>query len=403
MFVPRPFALTLRRLRREGTPLGAFRWTGLPLLPLLVAGAVPGWVAAAPSGAVHYPAQPAASEGLVCVSDAGVRCFRDGTLELAWSALEGAHTLEPVIADGRLLVGSSAGLYALDTDTGEVLWHRPGAGLTFTPTVVGATAYASDRHGHLTAVDTRTGKSHWQRAFEGWSYPPAMVDGVLVTGGRSGLLRGIDPDTGATRWRRDFGSELVYRPVATAQGALVTGFAGRVAAIAADGAVTWSVRDKVASFTPAVAGDRALFGGMDGRIRVRALHDGGLLWQRSLGGNLVIPPRPEGRSIGVVNSDGHAVVLRRADGELEASTEVRGAPLGAPVRLSDDRWAVIYRRADGRVAHRELRIGNRSADSGGSAHGGMAALPLPRRVVRPTPSRPASVPAFSDAYAMEVS
>lgn len=288
------------------------------------------------------------------MSDDGVYCFHADTLVYAWTALRGEHTLEPVIADGRVLVGTSRGLYALDVGTGRALWHNSASGLVFTPTVAAGKAYVSDREGRLAAVDLATGEARWRRTFEGWSYPPAVVGETLITGGQTGIVRGIDRRTGETRWRHDVGAELVYRPIAAGARALVTAFDGSVVALTEDGTPAWRKQDAVASLSPAVSGSRAVFAGIDGTVRTRALDDGRLLWRRAIGADFEQRPHPQGDSVGLIDSDGRVVVLRLADGSSRLSTRVDAKPLGAPIARSDGQWMIPYRRQGGEVAHLEL-------------------------------------------------
>lgn len=328
------------------------RWRALFLMG--VASALSGPAATSTSLPVHYPAQPATGGSRVCVSSEGVYCFAADTLAPAWTALRGQHTLEPVIAQGRVLIGTSRGVYAFASDTGRKLWRRSARGLMFTPTVAAGTAYVSDRQGHLAAVDAATGELRWQRTFDGWSYPPAVMGEVLVTGGRSGIVRGLDRRTGATRWRHDAQAELVYRPIAAGGRALVTTFDGQVLALGQGGAVAWRKRDAVASLSPAVAGTRAVFAGIDGTVRARALEDGRLLWRRTMGAAFDNRPRAHGGSVGLVDGDGRAVILRLRDGAARLATNIDGRALGSPAALSDGRWTMAYRDERDRVVHREL-------------------------------------------------
>ena len=318
-------------------------------------------VVATTAGATSYPANPATGAGLVCVSNSGLVCLDADDLSLRWRALDGAHTLEPVIAGGLVLVGGGAGLQAFDAGSGERRWHWRGDGLVFSPTVDDGTAYVSDRGGQLVALDLATGTPRWRRDLGGWSYPPAVVSGRLVTGGRDGIVRALDPASGVTLWRRAAGQELVYRPVAAHGLAVVTTFAGRVLALEPDGDPAWQARDPVPSFSPSVAGPLLLFGGMDGRLRARFALDGAKAWEFGASGQLAEPARYHARSgeIALIDPDGHVAVLERARGRLRARARVPGAPMAGPIHRPGSGWIVPYR-ADGTIAY--LPVSDRSAD-----------------------------------------
>lgn len=314
----------------------------------LLAAGVAAWLihgAAYPAATAHYPAQPAAGAGVVCVSASGVVCFDEGDLTRRWSALAGRQTFEPVIAGSTLLVGGSSGLHAFDARTGAPHWHRESEGAVFSPTVAEGVAYATDRQGRIEALEIRTGEVLWQRRVEGWTYPPAIVAGRLVTGGRAGVLFAVEPGDGRVLWRRDLDQELVYRPVAVGSSVVVTTFAGTVAAFAPDGALLWQARDSVPSTSPEHADGLLVFPGMDGTLRARDASTGRLAWTAPLSGRLSVAGRADGGRVAAASSDGVAFVLETAGGSVVHRAAIPGAPVGGAIARGDGRWRVPYRAA----------------------------------------------------------
>lgn len=309
----------------------------------------------ATADAATYPTRPAVGAGLVCVSDSGLVCLDGGDLTVRWQALAGEHTLEPVIADGMVLVGGGTGLHAFHAASGEQRWHWRGKGLTFTPSVDRDTAYVADQEGRLLALDLATGAPRWQRELAGWSYPPAIVAGRLVTGGREGVVRALDPADGQTLWRRELQQELVYRPVAVDDMAVITTFDGRILALDAEGTTIWTARDPVASFSPVPAGDLLLFGGMDGRLRARHVDDGRLVWQVEATGPLALPARQHapGSQAALVDADGNAIVVDMRSGEVVLRTPLPGKPVSAPLYRDAGGWVAFSRRG-GTIARMDL-------------------------------------------------
>jgi len=311
---------------------------------------------ALPVHGASYPQQPVAAADLVCVSNGGLVCMDSTDFGRQWSALDGEHTLEPVIADGRVLVGGAAGLQVFDAATGTLRWQWTADGLVFPPTVADGVVYASDQHGRFRALDLDSGRVLWQRRFSGWSYPPAVIGDRLVTGGRDGVVRGLDVADGTTRWRLSVEQELVYRPVAAGQLAIVTTFDGTVTAIDREGRRVWSVRDPAASFSPAVAGDLVLLGGWDGRLRARRRHTGDLVWERDIGaGQLNLParPGPEGDTLGLATPDGEMLLLDRATGRIKHRTAPMPDAIGSPIHLPAHGWVILSRRS-GTIVRRRL-------------------------------------------------
>ena len=68
---------------------------------------------------ISYPNNPNKTDDAIYVSSSGVTAFNSDTLKPEWNSLNGINTFEPVITQSVLLVGSSAGLHALDQSTGK--------------------------------------------------------------------------------------------------------------------------------------------------------------------------------------------------------------------------------------------------------------------------------------------
>lgn len=303
---------------------------------------------ALPAQGASYPAQPALGDGVICVSDAGVVCLDRAEPSRQWAALNGEHTLEPVIAGPVVLVGGGAGLHAFDAASGEPLWQWRSDGLVFPPTVDDGVVYASDENGRLRALELSTGRRLWQRRFDGWSYPPAVVQGRLVTGGRGGVVRALSAADGTTLWQQSLQQELVYRPVAAGQLAIVTTFDGRIVAFDGEGERAWTARDPVASFSPAVAGDLLLFGGWDGRLRARRLTTGESIWSRKIGNSqldLLVRVAADGAGIGLTTPDGEVLLLHPDSGRIERRTAPIPGRIGTPFRGPGDGWVILVRRS----------------------------------------------------------
>ena len=131
------------------------------------------------------PQNPLVAGDALYVSHNGVHKFNQATLEKEWSALRGVQTFEPVIGNNLLYVGSSQGLYALDTDTGRQVWHIEQARTIFSPSVAGQ-LYAGSLHGGLYSINSDSGKINWQQQFSGWVYSPVVLPDrdQLWTGGQ---------------------------------------------------------------------------------------------------------------------------------------------------------------------------------------------------------------------------
>lgn len=287
-------------------------------------------------------AQPEAFRAPICVSASGVVCFERGSMGERWRALAGVHPLQPVLGPGVLLAGSSSGLHALNLSDGKPLWTwRPGD-TVFPPAVDETTVYATDRAGHVAAIRLSDGDIKWRRNLDGWLYTPALSEGLVVTGGRRAAVHALDRQTGRTMWTRELDQELVSPPVAVRGGAVATTFSGSVYKLSLEGHLLWKQVDPVPSFSPAVAGNLLIFGGMDGMLRARGVASGALRWQLELSGPLSIRPSAHAGQIAVATPDGELVIVDSAKGTVLCRRAIRGRPLAAPVALGSQNWRAFH-------------------------------------------------------------
>lgn len=154
---------------------------------------------------------------------------------IAWSTRVGimGYLNNPVIDGDRVYVGSSGsthntpdeldGVYCLDLNTGDILWHRPtdtdACGVAINDTHV----FAGDDGGLFQAIDRETGEVVWSLRsasrtglvnaagemiadFEGGATSasmfaqPLLVGGLVVVGDSNGLVYAVEQDSGELAW-----------------------------------------------------------------------------------------------------------------------------------------------------------------------------------------------------------
>ncbi|MCU7906036.1 MAG: PQQ-binding-like beta-propeller repeat protein [Candidatus Thiodiazotropha sp. (ex Epidulcina cf. delphinae)] len=271
------------------------------------------------------------SKGRLLVSDSGVFAFDPETLELRWRRLQDQQTFEPAVIGDRVLVTGSRGLYAIDSESGDLIWQRPSRQVGFPVVLGGKTAYLTDRDGLLQAIDSDDGELLWQRRFPGWIYPPAQSGGLLFTGGSDGHLWAVDRDSGDLRWAYSLGQEMVYSPVALADGQIIaTTFNREVISLDRSGNLLWR-RDYPAILTaPTVVDGQLIFNGLDRQLRAVDARDGKVLWRRQL---------PEPLTVGLEHQQGMLLAalesglvweLAGDSGELRQAYRLPGEPVARP-------------------------------------------------------------------------
>ena len=121
---------------------------------------------------------------------------------------------DPVIANGVLYVGSSAGvLAAFDASSGVPLWSVPTGAAVSTPGVANGIVYAGMGDGTVGAFDARTGVKLWSATTGRFILSsPAIADGVVYIGSVDARLYAFDARTGATLWTYTTGAAVISSP-----------------------------------------------------------------------------------------------------------------------------------------------------------------------------------------------
>ncbi|HUE02346.1 MAG TPA: PQQ-binding-like beta-propeller repeat protein [Bryobacteraceae bacterium] len=202
----------------------------------------------------------------------------------------------PVVVNGSVYFGSGDGnLYALDAANGNLRWKFPtGDVVHASPAYDAGVIYVGSWDSNFYAVDAETGKEKWR--FHGGEDPaihnqvgfqssPAVMDGVVYTGCRDSNLYALDAATGKEKWRvNNRGSWVIASP------AVMGGKGGKVlfatsdsslfqAVDAATGKLIYKQDTKAYVFSsPAVAGDLAYTGVLNGTLEARDLNTGAALW-----------------------------------------------------------------------------------------------------------------------------
>jgi outer membrane protein assembly factor BamB len=126
-----------------------------------------------------------------------------------------ATASQPVVADGRLYVGTNYGsLYALDRRTGKTAWaYKAGGAILGSPAYHGGIVYANSMDHFCHAVDARTGKGVWRfETGEGIWAAPVVAEGRIFVAGRDGFVYALDPASGKQLWRSPIGGIVMNTP-----------------------------------------------------------------------------------------------------------------------------------------------------------------------------------------------
>lgn len=253
----------------------------------------------------------------------------------------------PVYAGGKLYAVNNDGLaFALDAETGKVLWERQIGRLN-----ASSPAYHRGRlyivnlvPGHVVKLDAKTGKVLWKRPLPGRAESSPLVLGRSVYFGcEDGKLYSLSTRNGNIRWATSLGGPVKAAP-AFRRGVLYVGdYGGYMNAVrASDGKLLWQSGSLGPGFTasgqfystPAVAFGRVYAGNTDGRVYSYDQSDGTLAWSHSTGGYVYSGPAVASTAttpptVYVGSFDGNIYALNAKNGETRWSRSAGGQVVGS--------------------------------------------------------------------------
>jgi outer membrane protein assembly factor BamB len=284
--------------------------------------------------------------------------------------LDGYIEYPPVYCDGLVYVNTykKGTTYAVDSETGEIIWRRDGGRKPSSPAIDGRRLLVSDEDGSVTAYDRFTGRRLW-RVHTGAliESSPALMAGTVYVGNRSGRVYAIDTRSGRVRWAFDTGGRINSSPTVVGGRVCVTNYAGAIFCLQArNGHKLWSTYFKRDAFrydsfyaSASTDGRRLYSIARSGKVVAVSLDSGRHLWSRHIDGWGYSTPAVARGRVFVGGFDGALHAYDARTGDDVWSSHVGGRILGAPVvigplvffaTLETDAYAV--RAADGkRVWH----------------------------------------------------
>ncbi|MGN6586534.1 MAG: outer membrane protein assembly factor BamB family protein [Solirubrobacterales bacterium] len=259
----------------------------------------------------------------------------------------------PIYVGGKLyFVNNSGFAYALDADTGKVLWKRRIGRLN-----ASSPAYYKHRlyivnlvPGHIVKLDAKTGKIIWKRNLPGRAESsPVVIDRTVYFGCENGELFAMSTGKGQVRWSTPLGGAVKSAPAYYGGRLYVGDYGGHMNAVdAKTGKLVWQSGSLGPGFggsgefysTPAVAYGRVYAGNNDGRVYSYDISDGTLAWSYSTGGYAYSGPvvantRHSPPTVFIGSFDGNVYALDAKDGSLRWSRSAGGQVVGSLSAVGD--------------------------------------------------------------------
>ncbi|WP_367175690.1 PQQ-binding-like beta-propeller repeat protein [Haloarcula rubripromontorii] len=270
------------------------------------------------------------SNGLVAVEDDGTERWRiDG--KASWAA--------PALCDEVVYVPiwkKNPGLHAVDTQTGETMWHYSTENPR-SPCVVGDTVYGAGKDS-VFALDRTSGEQIWLCVVSG-SVDLAVADGRVFSGSAELEMYAIDAGSGERLWTANIDSMPAEGGATVVDGILYfTGHAGlgperQIYAVSAEtGALEWVV-DNIGSDSGAPAVVHGVVYTADWGLSALNAGSGEVLWQYE--GETLFSPSPliVDSTVFVGGRDAQIHAVNATDGTgrwtIETAGEVKAAPVTA--------------------------------------------------------------------------
>ena len=251
-----------------------------------------------------------------------------------WSAgLGGSVLASPVIARGRVFVGTTRGLTAFRLEDGREVWTVTAAyGVGAAPLVSGATLYACLGDEAVVALDPATGARRWEHRCAAGRAAPVLAGGRIVLGLRTAELLALDAATGKPAWRLPVDGAVTFAPAAVGPSVIVGDGGRRLRCVDAEsGRVLWtrSVKGRFLGDGPAVS-PRAIVFSMD-NLELEAYDPatGRRLWNRWIGTYHLSSPALAGGVV-LVGSRTRLAAFDAASGDDAWEAEL-GAEVACPL------------------------------------------------------------------------
>ena len=280
----------------------------------------------------------------------------------------------PVIANGRVVVGTNAGLaLALDARTGRELWRAPLRGrVAASPALTGGLALFSTIRGDVVALRAATGEEVWRRRVgSAVESSPLVVDGDVYVGTLNGGVLRLDARSGGVRWRARTEGDVKASLALSGPNVVVGDYAGHVTAFRrADGRVVWRTESPGEALRgagrfyggPAVAYGRVYIGNVNGRVLALDADTGEIAWVRVVDDFVYSSPAVAFRTVYVGSYDRTLYALDAVTGRPRWTFDAGERISGTPTVIGGLVWFSTLAREprDGRTFALDARTGERA-------------------------------------------
>lgn len=260
--------------------------------------------------------------------------------ELKWSTQLGSSLYlgTPLLADGIIYTGGSDGkFYALDAQTGKLLWSAEDFDATETASAIaGNTIIVAGQNKSVKALDRSNGKTIWSFTVSTFVFAPPLIvdDSVYITTYEK--FYALDLKTGKLDWDVPTGNQMAFVSAPASQGDSIYVSVG-TALIAFDrsnGKQRWRVEPKTQFWSLALGHGLVYTGNADGYMYAYDQANGKERWKfkSSFGpDDIWSAPAVAADTVYVGSRDQYVYALNAESGQKTWAFKTAGESVGAPL------------------------------------------------------------------------
>ncbi|MFM8828787.1 MAG: PQQ-binding-like beta-propeller repeat protein [Actinomycetota bacterium] len=279
----------------------------------------------------------------------------------------------PVVNDGRLFVGTNKRrAYALDVDTGKILWWRKLTGRSAaSPAIAGDLVLYTTINGYVEAMHQDDSQIAWRRDVgTSTESSPLIIGDRAYVGTLGGLVLCMDVRTGKLIWTARATGEVKSSLAQSGRQVIVGDYGGRITSFSAKtGRIRWRTTSPgrllagAGTFygNPAVAYGRIYASNVNRRIISLNSRDGSIAWVRVVGDWAYSSPAVNDETVYVGSYDKKLYALDAVTGGVRWTFEAGERIAGSATVIGDLVWfsTIARRPRDGRTFALDARTGER--------------------------------------------
>jgi len=242
------------------------------------------------------------------------------TKNLLWETNIGQSSRSsPLKVGNTVYIGSSDGLYALDKETGKVLWDNEIGAVFSKPAFFNSIVYCGSTNGKIYGFDSENGDMKFSFEIDEEIYcSPVTNDRVLYIGSNDGFLYAIDIKEKDLKWKFETDGPVVSAPLVINDVLYFGSWDSNLYALDSKaGKLKWKFTTGWGiDSTPAFYDNTIYVGSEDNNFYAVDADDGALKWMFTTNGGIQSSPTVYGGFVFFGSSDGKMYALDASNGDL---------------------------------------------------------------------------------------